>query len=135
MCAFSGAPWRTRTVDTKRRRLVLYPSELMVHLSFNGKQYITDLCKLQAFFVAFLIFFCLFELQAAKKVAIYNKIIEKTLDTPRGLCYNISTSVKGLFLCARFWSAKTPDRTKKSGNAPPIWVARFLSEGGTQTLL
>ena len=29
-----GAPWRTRTVDTKRRRLVLYPSELMVHILF-----------------------------------------------------------------------------------------------------
>ena len=29
---FAGAPWRTRTVDTKRRRLVLYPSELMVHI-------------------------------------------------------------------------------------------------------
>ena len=31
---FFGAPWRTRTVDTKRRRLVLYPSELMVHIPF-----------------------------------------------------------------------------------------------------
>ena len=28
---YFGAPWRTRTVDTKRRRLVLYPSGLMVH--------------------------------------------------------------------------------------------------------
>ena len=35
--SFFGAPWRTRTVDTKRRRLVLYPSELMVHIQFQGR--------------------------------------------------------------------------------------------------
>ena len=31
-CRFVGAPWRIRTVDTKRRRLVLYPAELMVRI-------------------------------------------------------------------------------------------------------
>ena len=31
-CKCFGTPWRIRTVDTKRRRLVLYPSGLMVHI-------------------------------------------------------------------------------------------------------
>ena len=45
-----GAPWRIRTVDTKRRRLVLYPAELMVrilvcdgiipHFSFDCKAFV-----------------------------------------------------------------------------------------------
>ena len=35
---FFGAPWRIRTVDTKRRRLVLYPAGLMVHLSVALQQ-------------------------------------------------------------------------------------------------
>ena len=29
---FFGTPWRIRTVDTKRQRLVLYPAELMVRI-------------------------------------------------------------------------------------------------------
>ena len=33
---FFGTPWRIRTVDTKRRRLVLYPAELMVHICCDG---------------------------------------------------------------------------------------------------
>ena len=32
---FVGAPWRIRTVDTKRRRLVLYPAGLMVHMGLR----------------------------------------------------------------------------------------------------
>ena len=31
-CKCFGTPWRIRTVDTKRRRLVLYPAELMVRI-------------------------------------------------------------------------------------------------------
>ena len=43
---FFGTPWRIRTVDTKRRRLVLYPAELMVH-SLLWWYYITNSAWLQ----------------------------------------------------------------------------------------
>ena len=84
---FSGAPWRTRTVDTKRRRLVLYPSGLMVHMWFrallNDSYYNTFLPRLQALFD-------IFSGSFSKKEALLGGIsisVWKRQNSPRSFCW------------------------------------------------